>query len=245
VSQGPPAPKVKAARRRTWKALEVDAGDGIAKGEGPFGDALDELAAAVFDGEAGRRRLAPLLAHWDDEAAPVRDEEPDYPSWQVIRTDWALCDALAHDAAGPGDTWARRALRGRVLGFLPEARHFAVAATVAGLFEVWPGKVPWMRDCVGGLCVALADPVRLVSMGKGEPAALWEARVAIVEGRAHLCRPPLAYPLEVLEAVRDRQLRRFGPGGRAPSLALLRRARLRWRRAERADASVMFRLIRD
>lgn len=210
-----------------------------------FGDALDELAAAVFDGEAGRHRFAPLLAHWGDEAAPVRDDEPDYASWQVIRTDWALCDALAHDATGPGDTWARRALRGRVLGFVPQAHHFAVAATVAGLFEVWPGKVPWLRDCVGGLCLPLADPVRLEPMGEDEPAALWEARIAIEGGRAHLCRPPLPYPLEVLESVRERQLRRFAPGGRMPSLALLRRARLRWRRAERADASVMFRLIHD
>jgi hypothetical protein len=213
--------------------------------ENRLGQALDELAAAVFDGEAGRRRLLPLLSCWDDEAAPLRDEDPDYPSWQVIRTDWALCDALAHDAAGPGDTWARRALRGRVLGFVPQGHHFAVAATVAGLFEVWPGKVPWLRDCVGGLSLPLADPVRIEPVGEDEPAALWEARLAIEGGRAHLCRPPLAYPLEVLASVRERQLRRFAPGGRLPSLALLRRARLRWRRAERADASVMFRLIHD
>lgn len=209
------------------------------------GDALDELAAAVFDGELGHRRMAPLLARWDDEAAPLRDEDPDYRRWQVIRTDWALCEALAHDAAGPGDTWLRRALRGRVAGFVPEARHHVVATTVAGLFEVWPGKVPWMRDCVGGLCVALADPVRLEPMGADEPAALWEARVVIEGGLARLCRPPLSYPLEVLHTVRDRQLRRFAPEGRVPALALLRRARLRWRRAERADAVVMFRLIDD
>src|SRR3712207_8055393 len=48
--------------------------------------------------------------------------------------------------------------------------------------------VPWMRDCVGGLCVPLADAVRLEPVADGEPAALWEARVAIVDGRAHLCR---------------------------------------------------------
>jgi hypothetical protein len=210
-----------------------------------LGDALDELAAAVFDGELGRRRVIPLFARWDDEAAPLRDEDPDYARWHVIRTDWALCEALAHDAVGPGDTWARRALQGRVAGWRPQARHRTVAATVVGLYEVWPGKVPWLRDCVGGLCVALADPVWLEPVGKDEPAALWEARVVLVDGRAHLCRPPLPYPLEVLEALRDRQLRRFVPGGRALSLSLLRRARLRWRRAERADASVMFRLIQD
>jgi hypothetical protein len=214
-------------------------------GAGRFGDALDELAAAVFDGDEGRRRLLPLLARWDDEAAPLHDDEPDYDGWQVIRADWALCDALAHDAAGPGDTWGRRAVRGRVPGIVPGPDHRAVVASVAGLFEVWPGKVPWLRDCVGGLCLALADPVRLEPMDDGEPAALWEARIVIDEGLAHLCRPPLAYPLEVLEPVRDRQLRRFAPGGRLPALALLRRARLRWRRAERADARVMFRLVHD
>lgn len=228
-------------RRGTETRSELEVGSG----QGRFGDALDELASAVFEGDAGRRRLAPLLAHWDDEAAPLRDEDPDFASWQVIRMDWALCDALAHDAAGPGDTWALRAVRGRVPGFCPEPHHLAVPCTVAGLFEVWPGRVPWLRDCVSGLSLALADPVRLEPLGKGEPAALWEARIAIEGGRAHLCRPPLSYPLEVLDTVRDRGLRRFAAGGRPPALALLRRARLRWRRAERADASVMFRLIHD
>jgi hypothetical protein len=229
----------------TRRGTATRSGLEVGSGQSRLGDALDELAAAVFDGDAGHHRLAPLLAHWDDEAAPLRDEDPDFASWQMIRMDWALCDALAHDATGPGDTWALRAVRGRVLGFFPEGRHLAVSGTVAGLFEVWPGRVPWMRDCVSGLCLALADPVRLEPLDKGEPAALWEARIAIEGGRAFLCRPPLAYPLEVLDTVRDRQLRRFAPAGRSPSLALLRRARLRWRRAERADASVMFRLIHD
>ncbi len=210
-----------------------------------WGAALDALAAAVFDGESGRRRLAPLLARWDDEAAPLRDEDPDYPRWQMIRADWALCDAQAHDARGPGDTWARRAAGGHLPGWRGEPDHGAVATSVSGLFEVWPGRLPWLRDCIGGLSVALADAVHLEPTGDDGPAALWEARVVLVGGRAHLCRPPLAYPLEILGTVRDRQLRRFSPGGRRPSLALLRRARLRWRRAERADAAVMFRLVDD
>lgn len=208
-----------------------------------WGDALDELAAAVFDGEAGRHRLAPLWARWDDEAAPLRDEDPDYARWQMIRTDWALCDALAHDASGPGDTWARRAASGRLRGWAPREVDVALAASVTGLFEVWPGSVPWLRDCIAGLCVALADPVLLGPVEGEGPAALWEARVVIEDGRAHLCRPPLHYPLEILQTVRDRSLRRFAPGGRRLSLASLRRARLRWRRAERADARVMFQLI--
>jgi len=207
------------------------------------GEALDELAAAVFDGEVGHHRLAPLLMRWDDESAPLRDEDPDYARWQVIRTDWALCDALAHDARGPGDTWAWRAARGQLPGWTPRPIDRSLAASVVGLFEAWPGKVPWLRDCIGGLSVALADPVLLEPIGDGGPAALWEVRVVLEAGRAHMCRPPLAYPLEVLPTVRDRQLRRFGPGGRRLSLPSLRRARLRWRRAERADASVMFRLI--
>lgn len=210
-----------------------------------FGDALDELAAAVFDGEEGHHRVVPLFARWDDEAAPLRDEDPDYPRWQLIRTDWALCDALAHDAVGPGDTWLQRLLRGRVPGFVPGPDHAALAGSWVGLFEVWQGRIPWLRDCVGGLCLGLGDPARLEPTGDDGPVALWEARVVIEDGRARLCREPLPYPLEILRTVRDRQLRRFAPGGRAPSLALLRRARLRWRRAERADASVMFRLIDD
>src|SRR5690606_6701848 len=193
--------------------------------EGPLGDALDELAAAVFDGHGGHHRLAPLLTHWDDEAAPLRDEDPDYARWQIIRTDWALCDALAHDAAGPGDTWLRRLLRGRVPGFTPDERHLAIGGSWVGLFEVWAGRVPWLRDCIGGVCLALADPVRLLPTGDDGPAALWEVRVVVQDGRARLCRAPLAYPLEILQTVRDRQLRRFAPGGRAPSLPLLRRAR--------------------
>ncbi|MCH9680032.1 MAG: hypothetical protein K0V04_01260 [Deltaproteobacteria bacterium] len=213
--------------------------------EGGWGEALDGLAAAVFDGETGRRRLSPLLARWDDQAAPLRDEDPDYPRWQMIRADWALCDALAHDARGPGDTWARRAVAGQLPGWEGRATDGAVAASVAGLFEVWPGRLPWLRDCVGGLSVALTDPVHLEPTGDGGPAALWEARVVIEGGRAQLCRPPLPYPLEILSIVRDRQLRRFAPGGGRPSLSLLRRARLRWRRAERADPAVMFRLIDD
>lgn len=210
-----------------------------------LGDALDELAAAVFDGEPGHHRLAPLLARWDDEAAPLRDEDPDYARWQIIRTDWALCDALAHDAAGPGDTWLRRLVRGRVPGFVPGPVHEVIAGSWVGLFEAWPGREPWLRDCIGGACLALADAVRLEPTGDDGPAALWEARVVVEGGRARLCRDPLPYPLEVWQTVRERQLRRFAPGGRTPSLPLLRRARLRWRRAERADASVMFRLIQD
>lgn len=208
-----------------------------------WGDALDELAAAVFDGEQGRSRLAPLWARWDDEAAPLRDEDPDYSSWQMIRTDWALCDAPAHDATGPGDTWARRAASGRLPGWEPREADIALATSISALFEVWGGSVPWLRDCARGVCVALADPVLLEPVEGDGPAALWEARVVIEGGRAHLCRPPLHYPLEILETVRDRALRRFTPGGRPLSLSSVRRARLRWRRAERADARVMFQLI--
>ncbi|MEX1366807.1 MAG: hypothetical protein AB1Z98_27015 [Nannocystaceae bacterium] len=209
----------------------------------PWGEALDELAAAVFDGDAGQHRLAPLWARWDDEAAPLRDQDPDYAQWQMIRNDWALCDALTHDAAGPGDTWARRAAAGRLPGWAPRELDVALAASFAGLFEVWAGKVAWLRDCVGGMCLALADPVHLEPVDEDGPVALWEARVVVEQGTARLCRPPLSYPLEVLGTVRERSLRRFAAAGRPPLLSTLRRARLRWRRAERADARVMFQLI--
>lgn len=208
-----------------------------------WGDAFDGLASAVFEGEVGRHRFAPLLARWDDEAAPLRDEDRDYAKWQVIRTDWALCDALAHDAKGPGDTWARRAASGRLQGWEPQPTDAAIAASICSVFEVWPGRVPWLRDCIGGISLALADEVLLEPVGDGGPAALWEARVIIEGGRAHLCRPPLSYPLSILDVIARRQLDRFAPEGRRPSLPLLRRAWLRWRRAERAEARVMFGFI--
>lgn len=208
-----------------------------------YGDALDAMAEALFDGERGRHHFAPLVARWDDEVASLRDDDADYARWQMIRTDWALCDAPAHDASGPGDTWARRVAGGEVEARPPGPLDSAVAASVSGLFEVWPGKVPWLRDCVAGICVALADEVWLEPADDDGPAALWEARVVLEGGRAHLCRPPLDYPLEVLEPIRTRQLQRFCPGGQRLSLSLLRRAHLRWRRAERADARVMFQLL--
>src|SRR5690349_8757284 len=55
------------------------------------GEALDRLAAAVFAGERGRARVAPLLARFDAEVGVLDPEDPDFDLLQVSRMDWALC----------------------------------------------------------------------------------------------------------------------------------------------------------
>jgi hypothetical protein len=202
-------------------------------------DDLDALAEAVFGTESGRRRLEPLTRRWDDEVGLIHESDAHHELWHAIRVDWALCEA----ALGPGgDTWAARAAAGLVEGVEPDARWRAVATTHVGLFEVWPSEPAFLRDRLHGVSLPLHDPVRLVAPDEG-PAALWEVRVCIADGHAHLCRPPLPYPLELLPLFEQANRDRFAPGGAPLRLPKLRRAWLALHRATRADPAAIFHRI--
>jgi hypothetical protein len=203
-----------------------------------FGDALDEIASRVFGGAEGQARLQPLLSQWEDEVGRIHDDDEQHEVLQAVRTDWALCDA------NPGDTWLRRVMRGAVPGVPPHDAWHPLLGGHVGLFEVWPGQQAWLRDVRSGLSVRLSDPVRVVPLPEGGPGALWEVRIVIVDGAARMCRPPLSYPLGVLDQLHDENRARFDHGGEPVSLLRLRRYWLQWARAPRAEAAAVFRLGR-
>ena len=89
---------------------------------------LDEVAAHVFDGEAGAARLAPLLEQWTDEVGQVREDDSHRELLQAMRTDWALCDA----PVDRGRPWLSLALDG-ALGPVPD-RWRTLARNHVGLF---------------------------------------------------------------------------------------------------------------
>ncbi len=200
-----------------------------------LGSMLDEVASFVFEGAAGAARLAPLLERWNDEVGTIREDDEQRELLQAIRTDWALCDA----ATGDGRPWLHRALEGE-LGPIADPWRVLRRHHV-GLFEVFPGKVSWLRDLRGGLCVPVLEPVPLHSEPSG-PAALWEVRVVLVEGTAVLARAPLAYPMEILGVVLERSRARFGSASPKLRWPALRRGWLHNSRARRADPRVLFRL---
>ena len=202
-------------------------------------DELDALAEAVFGSEEGRGRVAPLLRRWDAEVGAIHESDPDHELWHALRVDWALCDA---ELERRGDTWAARAAAGLVEGIAPDPRWSAVASTHVGLFEVWASEPAFLRDRLRGVSVPLRDPVRLVPPDDG-PAALWEVRVCITEGHAHLCRAPLPYPLELLPLLEEAYAARFLPDGAPLRWSKLRRAWLAVSRATRADPIALFERI--
>ena len=83
-------------------------------------DALDELAARVFGGPDGERRLEPLARRFEEAVGTLPRDHDDWSRWQEIRADWALCDAPLD---GVGDTWARRAAAGLIPGLAPLMRR--------------------------------------------------------------------------------------------------------------------------
>jgi hypothetical protein len=205
-------------------------------GAGPsFGELLDEAAAFVFGDEAGAKRLAPLLEQWADEVGTIREDDQQRELLQAIRTDWALCDAPVAD----GRPWLHAVLAGD-LGPAPDAWR-VLARNHVGLFEVFPGAVSWFRDLRGGLCVPVLDPLPLVPEERG-PAALWEARVVLVDGTATLARAPLGYPMELRPTVQKLSESRFGAAEPKLAWAALRRGWLQFSRARRADPRILFRL---
>jgi hypothetical protein len=202
--------------------------------ETPASAALDAVAAAAFDGVAGRARLAPLLARFDAEVGALVSDDPDFELLQLTRMDWALCDVPAEPGAQPGDTWAWRVIHGRVPGARcePSPLRNAAARSVSGLFEVFPGEPTWVRDRISGVVLRLFDGVGPFPHAEPErAAALWELRlVPDPSGGCFVARPPIDYPLELLEALEQELGRRFA-SDRWPDMQGLRRARLRYLRA--------------
>lgn len=205
-----------------------------------WGDLLDELAFAVFGGAEGERRLAAISARYDEIVGAVHPDDPYWELFQAHRVDWALCDADIPGGAGVGDTWLARAIANRIPGVVVTESQLAVRSTYCGLFEIWPASTPFLRDRLRGLCVPLADDVEVEPGPRGEPSALWELRVIFEHGHARLCRPPLPYPLELLELLDDAEQQRWRDLAPPLGALWLRRALLRFVRAARIDPKVVF-----
>lgn len=198
-----------------------------------FGERLDALAEAVFGGERGQARVAPLLERFEALVGAPRVDDEDARALHAIRVDWALCDAWIDEGAGRrvGDTWAHRAARGMVPGVEPHEDWATLAASVARVFEVWPGRPAMARDVVGGLVVPLADAMPELEEERGRPSALWEMRLVLGPDGGRSCRPAVDYPFALLdELVR---LRGRFPVDPETSLRALQRARLIWARSGR------------
>jgi len=153
---------------------------------------------------------------------------------QVARMDWALCDVPAEANGPPGDTWAWRVIHGRVAGveLEPTPLRQAAARSLTGLFEVFPGEPTWVRDRMSGLILRLFDAVGPFPYADPNgPAAVWELRlVPDPSGGCFIARPPIDYPLELLETLDGAFARRFSEAP-WPAMQDLRRARLRYLRA--------------
>lgn len=199
------------------------------------GEALDRLAAAVFSGAEGRARAAPLLERFDAEVGVLAPDEPDFELLQISRMDWALCDVPATRDAVAGDTWAWRAIHGRVPGLpafdtsYPGSSVAAAARAVVGLFEVYPGEPTWVRDRLSGLVLRLSDSVGPFPVLEPErPAALWELRLVPDGGGGFfIARAPIDYPPELLDTL-EHEFARLFVRTPWPALQDLRRARLRY-----------------
>ena len=199
------------------------------------GDALDRLAAAVFSGVEGRARVAPLLERFDAEVGALAPDEPDFDLMQIARMDWALCDVPATPDAALGDTWAWRAIHGRVPGLPVFDTHYpgssvaAAARSVVGLFEIYPGEPTWVRDRLSGLVLRLSDSVGPFPVLEPErPAALWELRLVPDGGGGFfVAREPIDYPIELLDKL-EQDFPKLFSRAPWPTLQDLRRARLRY-----------------
>lgn len=190
------------------------------------GEALDALALEVFGGELGRARLAPLIERFDGEVGKLDELDPDYALLQLVRMDWALCDATIPGGAA-GETWAWRVAQAD-----PSPLRRAAARSLAGLFEVFPGKPTWVRERLSGVVLRVLDGMGPWATVDEGPVALWELRLLPDDaGGFRLARPPIDYSLALLELLERELPRRFGVP-RWPSLQALRRARLHHRRGE-------------
>ncbi len=201
-----------------------------------WAELLDGAATLVFGDARGRARLEPLLERWNTAVGAVREDDGQRELLQAVRTDWALCDAVGED----GRSWLARLVDGELdLPVRPELA--ALRRSHVGLFEVFPGKVSWLRDLRAGLCVPVLDPLSTPAEPHG-PAAVWEVRVVVEEGVAQLCRPPLPYPMALLSKLRERSRARFEDADRRLRWETLRRGWLQYSRARRADPQLLFRI---
>lgn len=205
-----------------------------------WGEVLDELAHHVFAGPEGERRLTAVVGGYDAIVGAPHPDDLHWELFQAHRVDWALCEAQIPGGSGIGDTWLAR-LGAGVFGDveIPPA-WTPVRSTYCGLFEVWPATTTFIRDRLRGLCVPLVDEVQLEPVRRGAPAALWELRVVFEQGYARMCRPPLPYPMAVLELLEDLQRERWRELCAPLDPRWLRRALLRYVRATRLDPEVVF-----
>jgi hypothetical protein len=182
-----------------------------------WGARLDELAERVFGGPLGQARARAALVDYDRAVGRIVDSYGQHELLRAQRIDWALCNTPEE-----GATWAWRAAAGELADVTPAPEDRALAGSVAGLFEVWPGTRVWLRCRVTGLSLELDGSVdaRAMAAGRG-PGALWETRVVVGERGAELCRRPLEYPLELVPMIE-----RSGRG--ALDLLALRRAWIEW-----------------
>jgi hypothetical protein len=199
-------------------------------------EALDEVASAVFGDDVGRVRLEPMLQRWEQEVGTIREDDVESELLHAVRTDWALVEAQT-------PSWLRRASRGEIEGVRWRDEWTALLGSHVGLFEVWPGSRAWLRDVRCGLSLVLDDPVRVEPLPQGGPGALWDVRVVVQDGRARMCRRPLAYPVELLPDLHEANRRRFVHGGGPVPLLRLRRHWLQFHRAPRAEPAAVFRIL--
>jgi hypothetical protein len=201
----------------------------------PAGGALDSLAVEVFSGSLGRARLAPLFERFEHEVGKIAEDDPDFEQLQLVRMDWALCDATIPGGV-LGDTWAWRVIQGDIECSTNAGRQIpswsAAARSICGLFEVFPGQPTWVRDRLSGLVLRLFDSIGPWPHALPEqPAALWELRlVPDYTGGFHMARAPIDYPPELLQLL-EREFPKQFASQRWPALQELRKARLRYRRA--------------
>ncbi len=206
------------------------------------GEGVDLRAADEHGVGPQRQRLEHIGAPADAAVHQHRHRAGDGVHGQAkgARHDWALRDVEA-PGAGPGESWAWRAAHGRVPGVEPDAAVQALARSQVGLFEVWPGKPAVLRGRIRGLCLRVDDPALAAPLGeRGRIAALWELRIVFTRDGARLCRPPIAYPLEILPRLKRAHEQHWRDPQRGLDLMQLRRMRLQWTRARKPDVRVAF-----
>lgn len=216
------------ARRRGVSVAVGGARRGeIDERENFWSEALDQLAEAVFRGDEGRGRAAPLLAQIDAHVGALGLGDQPHDLLQAMRIDAALCD-LPIAGGGPGETWAWRAASGVIAGIEPSPVIRALAGSLAGIFEVSEVRgVMVLRDRLSGALAHVAAEERRWAID-GE-VGLWDARLVLRRSGARLCRRPLAYPVEILGWLERASEQRWA-GRAAPDLMAMRAMWLRWRR---------------